>query len=160
MSEITFSKADRQARRECIFGSVSELSDLSFQRATWLDPEMQNPHYSFVEFFESFYDIAAGSYDSAHKDAPDAPFSLDADQGVLTLAERDAVWQVHLALKAYEEPGGDAYDHAGILSDPAWHAVVEVASEAVAALKGILDDPDDLRTFENLLPSSANKRWP
>ena len=159
MGEGTPSPSDRQSCRATIFGCVSELSDLAFQRATWLDPEMQNPHYSFIEFFETFYGVNGGSYDSNDKNAPDAPFSRRVREGILSPVERDEVWKVHMALKCYEGPS-DHYDHEDILSDPAWHAVVDVAALAVESLKAGLESVAELQAFENRLPSQADKRWP
>jgi hypothetical protein len=135
------------------------LGNIAFQRATWLDPEMQNPHYSYVEFCECFYDVASGGYHSKDREAPDAPFLRQLSTGLITRNERDTLWEVHLALEGYKEPNGH-YDHAAILKDPAWHAVVEIASNAAATLKASLEPTDDLRAFENQIPSGAAKRWP
>ena len=56
MSNEQIDHETRLRLRLNLFGSVGELSDLEHQNATWLDPEMQNPHFTFVEFFECFYD--------------------------------------------------------------------------------------------------------
>lgn len=142
-----------------MFGSVAELGDLAHQRATWLDPEMQNPHFSYVEFVECFYDACGGLDAGLVKDAPDAPFSRLVREGILSSEERDLLWEVHLALAAYQEPDGH-YNHAAILDDPAWHSVVAVASSVTATLQSLLAADDDPRAFENHVPTAKDKRWP
>jgi len=142
-----------------IFGSVAELGDIGYQKATWLDPEMQNPHFTFVEFFECFYDAGAGDYDAFDPNLASAPFKTHVDQGHISEEERDIVWQVHLALKDYQEPG-DAYDHASILADPKWLEVVSTARGAIEQLRNIFTNPADLRSLENKLPPPEQKKWP
>ncbi|HVM37266.1 MAG TPA: hypothetical protein VM265_02590 [Sphingomicrobium sp.] len=85
--------------RRNLFGSVAELADIEHQRATWLDPEMQNPHYGFVEFFERFYDFAGGNYDALDPETDDAPLRWQVDDGMLSEPERDAIWPLHVALR-------------------------------------------------------------
>lgn len=144
--------------RNLIFSSVAELGDLDYQRATWLDPEMQNPHFTFVEFFECFYDAAGGSYDAKEYDADDAPFTHKVGAGILSETERDLVWPVHLALSSYST--NDDYDHAAILSDPSWQNVVETASVATERLRKSFTSDRDLKALVNELPSPEVKRWP
>lgn len=142
-----------------IFGGVAELGDIGYQKATWLDPEMQNPHFTFVEFFESFYDASAGNYEATDPNLERAPFKAHLDQGHISAEKRDIIWQVHLALKDYQEPG-DAYDHASILADPKWLQIASTARDATEQLREIFEDPVDLRSLENELPSPGHKKWP
>jgi hypothetical protein len=125
---------------------------------TWLDPEMQNPHFTYVEFVECFYDIGAGDWRVLERAAPDAPFSWLLGAGRINEAEHNLLWRVHLALSADEQP--DDYDHEAILSSPSWLEVVRVASEAVALLRCALTDPEELSALENTSPNAAAKRWP
>ena len=141
-----------------LFQTLAALGDLEFQRATWLDPEMQNPHFTYVEFVECFYDTGAGDWRVLQKTAPDAPFSWLFGAGRINEAERELLWGVHLALSADEQP--DDYDHAAILSSPTWLEVVRVASNAVAQLKISIKDPAELAVLENTLPTASAKRWP
>ncbi|SHN54164.1 hypothetical protein [Erythrobacter sanguineus] len=46
--------------RIAILRTLAALGDFELQRVTLLDPEMQNPHFTYVEFVECFYDIGAG----------------------------------------------------------------------------------------------------
>lgn len=144
--------------RTAIFHTLAALGDIEFQRATWLDPEMQNPHFTYVEFVECFYDIGAGDWRVLQKTAPDAPFSWLFGAGRINESERDLLWDVHLALSADKQP--DDYDHVSILSSPSWQEVVRVASNAVAVLKRFLSDPEELAALENSLPTASAKRWP
>ena len=159
MSGVSADAVRRRNIRVGLFGSVGELADIHHQRATWLDPEMQNPHYSFVEFFECFYDVAGGSYDATSPDAEDAPFAYLVSGGDISCAERDALWPLHEALRGYCEPS-DAYDHEAILDDPTWHDVCRVASEVRSNLLALIVDPAERAYFENVLPSAQGKRWP
>jgi hypothetical protein len=149
----------RQNSRRRLFNSVGELSDLEHQRATWLDREMQNPHYSYAEFFESFYDVAGGEYEARDRNAQDAPLNWLIEQGILSEGERDAIWPVHEALRDYVLPIGDYYDHEAILRDPAWHDVCRIAASARDELL-MLVDSEERALFENELPGAAAKRWP
>ncbi len=144
--------------RISIFQTLAALGDLEFQRATWLDPEMQNPHFTYVEFTECFYDLAAGDWRVLEKIAPDAPFTWLFGAGRIDEAERDLLWGVHLALSADKQP--DGYDHEAILASPSWREVVRVASNAVALLKRSLTDPEERAALENTLPSASAKQWP
>lgn len=144
--------------RRSLFTSVSELADLEFQRATWLDPEMQNPHYGYVEFVECFYDLAAGSYDADDPASDKAPLRHWVGSGVLTQAEMDVIWPLHLALRVYRPQ--DCYDHNAILDDPAWQSVSLAASNAKDGLARIGLSPEELNYFKNELPNAAAKRWP
>ncbi|WP_150124943.1 hypothetical protein [Tsuneonella mangrovi] len=157
MTEGEPTAAEISSWRIQIFNAVSALGDLGFQRATWLDPEMENPAYSFVEFFECFYDASWGSYDSDNRDAPDAPFRKHINDGVLSENERDILWSVHLALKEYS--ADDVYAHAFILDDPVWQGVVSVASVATERLRKILTDDREIHALDNVLPSPEVKRW-
>ena len=130
------SVVDRELRhnvRRSLFESVGELADLDFQRATWLDPEMQNPHYGYVEFVQCFYDIAAGSYDASDPASNNAPLRRWVGKDVLTQAEMDVIWPLHLALRAYQPR--DYYDHKTILDDLTWHSVSLTASCAKDGLE-------------------------
>ena len=153
--------ADDELRRHLrsqLFSSVAELADLEFQRATWLDPDIQNPHYSFVEFVECFYDVAAGTYTADDRDAKNAPLSHLLDNGHISQAERDAIWPLHVALRRYVSP--DCHNHEAILRDPKWLDVCAVARQARSALAALVSDPHELDFFENQLPSASERRWP
>ena len=54
--------------------------------------------------------------------------------GNVTAAEASIMRKLHVALSAYESPTGDDYDHAAILADPKWAAVVSLAAQACQQL--------------------------
>jgi len=149
----------RDRRRWDIFSSVTELGDIAFQRMTWLNLQLLNPHFTFVEFFECFYDACGGEYDISDPASEKAPLNYLLREGYISEAESDAIWPVHIALKDYEYPVDD-YDHQFILSDPLWHSVVSVASRSVQKLKKIIIDPSELRHLVIQLPHTAMKKWP
>jgi len=155
------SELDEDAKRQWryrTFASVASLGDIEFQRATWLDPDMQNPAYTFVEFFEVFYDANAGEYEASNPEKRKAPFNYQVRQNVLSSEERDIMWPVHLEMAGYET--ADDYDHAQILADPAWHRVVATAATATSALQALLKKPEERAALENHLPSPDAKHWP
>ena len=149
---------DKLRWRHNILGTVAALSDIDFQRATWLDPKMQNPAFTYVEFTNSFYDFCGGYWKVTEKDAEEAPFAGPLDEGVISELERDLFWDLHLALLRDEQP--DDYDHEAILNSASWIEVVRVAGIVVEKLKNTLKSPEDLAMLENKLPPEEQKRWP
>jgi hypothetical protein len=149
----------RDRRRRQIFGSVTELGDIAFQRMTWLNLQLLNPHFTFVEFFECFYDACDGDYDILDRASEKAPLNYLVRERYVSEAERNAIGPVHIALKDYEYSVDD-YDHQFILSDPSWHSVVSVASRSVQKLKEIIIDPRELGHLVIQLPHTAMKKWP
>lgn len=118
---------------------IREFANLPEQRATWLNLENDNPHYSFVECFCSYFD------DLSLKDA-DSYFKR-MDDGWVDSEEVEAVAQLHEMLSAYTAPGEDDYDHAAVLNDPGWWAVTEEAARAVNGLTRLLSEPEELRAL-------------
>jgi hypothetical protein len=108
------------------FCLVSEISDLDLQRRTWLNRTNQNPHWSYIEFASSFPEHDQIVH--AHQ------------QGWLTAGEFEILNGLRLALDTYSPPGGDHYDNAAVLDDPAWHAVVEAADRGKQQLLSIATD--------------------
>ncbi|HEX4693319.1 hypothetical protein [Sphingomonas sp.] len=153
--------ADQELQRNIragLFGSIAELADIDYQRATWLDPEMQNPHYGYVEFVECFYDSSGGSYDETDPTAVHAPLRHWIETKVLSQVEADSIWPLHLALKACRPK--DPYALDVILDDAAWQVVVATAYKAKEGLIPIVKSPEELGYFENCLPDATGKRWP
>jgi hypothetical protein len=111
------------------FASVQEISDLSLQRRTWLDPKNLNPHWSYVEFVCSYPDDS--QLGGAHS------------EGWLTKSEFDILIELRRMLGAHSAPGGDDYDHAAILNDPAWRQVVEAAEQARQQLLSAITNHDE-----------------
>jgi hypothetical protein len=110
------------ALRRWWFNSVYQISDLELQRRTWLDPANRNPHWSYVEFVCSFPDD--DQLDDAKR------------RGFLSVEEHAILIDLNRALVLHKAPGGDDYDNAAVLDDPAWHAV---AAQAAAARQRLLE---------------------
>jgi hypothetical protein len=108
------------------FSQVYQISDLGLQRRTWLDLTNQNPHWSYIEFVCSYPDDDQLLY--AHK------------QGWLTAKEFKILSAFRRTLIGYSPPGGNHYDNAAVLSDPAWQSVAEAAERARQQLLSITTD--------------------
>jgi hypothetical protein len=108
------------------FCQVNELSDIDLQRRTWLDTTNTNPHWSYVEFIESY----------PHEDQ----LSYALKHGWLTPHEFAILRELGRLLDAHTPPGGNYYDHAAVLADPAWQAVVSAAERAQRRLLAMTTD--------------------
>lgn len=113
--------------------SIQELADLGMQRATWLNPHSGNPHYSFVEYVESYFSDLALAKDWGG-------YAARIKEHLLSQDEAAAVSQLHAVFESYEPPA-DWFDHHSILEDPKWLRVVDAAQAAQARLATIIDDP-------------------
>lgn len=133
--------------------SIQELADLEMQRATWLSPHNGNPHYSFVEYIEVYFDdLLLGNVDGG--------YAARVAEGLLSDEEAAAAAKLHTILDRYESPTDDC-DHSAILEDPAWHRVVGAAREAQASLSTMIVQPEEraslLLPSEHAIAAAANK---
>ena len=122
---------DAIARRLCCnwFSSVRELADFDLQRRTWLVPTNRNPHWSYIEFVNSY---------------PDEEQLIDAQvRGWLTAPEFDALNELKRTIEAYSAPGAEDYDNAAVLDDPTWRAVIQTAGRVQRQLLAIVTDSDE-----------------
>jgi hypothetical protein len=108
------------------FCRVNELSDIGLQRRTWLDKTNTNPHWSYIEFVESYPD-----HDQ---------LSQAFEQGCLTADELEILSELGRVLFSHAAPAGDDYDNAAILDDPSWHSVVQAAERARQRLLSLATD--------------------
>jgi hypothetical protein len=115
------------------FCRVHEISDIGLQRRTWLDATSRNPHWSYIEYIESY------PYDDQLLDA--------LRQGWLSADEFSVLNELGRILAAYSPPGGDGYDNAAVLQDPAWHSVVKAAEQAKQQLLSITVDQQERETL-------------
>ena len=74
----------RKAWRKNWLGSLEEVADVEMQRSTWLNPDNCNPHYSFVEYVECYFDGLVLNDSEGGYSAPIA-------EGLLTTEEARAV---------------------------------------------------------------------
>ena len=111
------------------FASVREISDLSLQRRTWLDPKNLDPHWSYIEFACSYPD--------------DSRLTGAHSEGWLTKSEFDILIELRRMIGAYSAPTGDDYNNAAIFNDPAWRQVVEAAEQARQQLLSAITNHDE-----------------
>jgi hypothetical protein len=98
------------------FASVAEIADIDLQRRRWLDPTNTNPHWSYVEFCCTY---------------PDSDQLTDARaRGWLAARQFDILSDLLHTILNHSAPGGDDYDNAAVLADPAWLEVVARAQRA------------------------------
>ena len=112
--------------RRMWFCSVNEISDIGLQRRTWLDATNRNPHWSYIEFTESY--------------PKDDQLQYAVKQDWLSEEEFGILSELRRILVAHSPPRGDDYDNAAVLEDPAWHCVVEAAERAKQQLLSITTD--------------------
>jgi hypothetical protein len=125
-------------------GSIHDISSFELQTATWLDRNLTNPYWSYIEFVESYFDRFGETFE----------YKLALKCGLVTPEEVAIVKDLHGALRAHEAPNGDQYDHVAILADPSWHRVVGLAEQARRALLRVIEDPD-----ERVALSSGDTTW-
>ena len=102
-----------------LLSSAFELSNEHLQAASWTNPSNGNQHYTLVEFVWSsqLNDLEL--------------FQAHRDKGVINDAEYSALLPLVNALIAYSPPNNNWYDHDGVLRDPHWHGVTEIARSAL-----------------------------
>ena len=111
------------------FCRVCEVANIDSQRRMWLDTSNRNPHWSYIEFIESY----------PHDDQ-----LLHAlKQGWLTAGEFGILSELGRILAAYSPPGENRYDNAAVLQDPAWHSVVKAAGHAKQQLLSTTTDQQE-----------------
>lgn len=106
--------------------SIQEVANYELQRATWLNPNHGNPHWSFVELVQSYFE----QFDLRNG------YGYALRSGIVSESEATAVGAFHAALANYKAPGGSDHDHGAILADPRWRAVVD---EAIKAERELLE---------------------
>ena len=132
--------------------SIQELADDHTQRRLWLDRNVRNPHYSFVECLSCYFDGLAVFDDPA---TSGHAYAVAQAQGLVSADEAFTVEPLHAIFDAYEAPGNNQYDHQAILTDPKWEEVVAAAKFAQAALLPMLHDPEERRILTEVSPSAV-----
>jgi hypothetical protein len=119
---------------------IAHLSNIELQRERWLNPAAYpSPYWSFTEFFCMYFDdlgLGAGYEDLVAS-------------GNVTTAEATILKDLHAGLSAYDSPTGDDHDHAAILADPKWAAVVSLAAQAREQLQELPLSEPDLRAIRD-----------
>jgi hypothetical protein len=113
---------------------VYQISDLEQQRRNWLDPTNRNPQCSYIELVASFPRV---------KELDDAK-----RRGLISSEEHAILFDLSTALHCHSAPGGNIYDNAAVLYDPAWGAVT---ARAELARRRLLDVTKDESERQELL---------
>jgi hypothetical protein len=101
--------------------SIEEVASLELQRVGWLNPTNTNPHWSYIELAECYFEqFELGN-----------GYGFAVENGIVSASEAAAAAAFHALFAAYEPPKGDNYNGAAILADPKWLAVSSAASEAL-----------------------------
>jgi hypothetical protein len=117
----------RESWRKDWLSSIAELADIDEQRKLWLNLDQRNPHYSFVEYVNGYFDqFIVDEYE------------YFIEKNYVSKQEALCVKKLHSLLKTYEPPNGDNYDHQTILNDPGWLEIVNEAKAATSCLREVL----------------------
>jgi hypothetical protein len=111
-------------RRNWLF-MLKDLTNLDYQRKTWLDPNNTNPYYSFVEFMCSYFD------DLNITDGYDKLIGSD----LVTRDEYESIKKWHKLLAEYNSPNNEDYDNQAVLNDQKWLDILELGKESIENLK-------------------------
>jgi len=126
----------RKNIRKLLWDAIAELSDIDYQVATW--GKMDNPHFTFVEFAESYFDCISDGVDDAVR------------HGMLSESESNTLRPMDDALRNYKTPGDDDYDIESILNDLAWKKVVSISFECREKLKLLLNSDDAVELLRSI----------
>ncbi|MFK8037485.1 MAG: hypothetical protein AB8B74_04295 [Crocinitomicaceae bacterium] len=116
---------DKETWRRNWILMIKDLTNLEYQKRTWLDPKNSNPYYSFIEFMCSYFDdlnISDG-YENL------------INNGLVSKTEYDSIYEWNKLLSEYESPKNDDYDNNAILNDPKWTRIIEIGVIAIENLK-------------------------
>ncbi|WP_103070879.1 hypothetical protein [Aquimarina sediminis] len=115
-------------RRSWIY-SLIDLTNLEYQKRTWLHPNNTNPYYSFKEFMSSYFDdldLIKG-------------YEKHIKSSLITQKEYDAIGTWHKSLVKYTPPNGNDYDNKAILEDEKWKEIIKLGINAKLLLKPLLN---------------------
>lgn len=126
------SNVQRGYWRERWLKCIDELTSITLQNRTWLNPHNENPHWSFLEFMSCYFDDL--DIDMNYE-------RLLADEWI-TCDEFSVIKDWHHALERYTTPTDDIYNHESILADANWIAIVKIGFKAKYELSSILDQSE------------------
>jgi hypothetical protein len=104
---------------------IKDLTNLEYQKRTWLDSDNTNPYYSFVEFICSYFDDLDLS-DGCEKSIKN---------GIVTQKEYESISEWNKLLSQYDSPNNNDCDHKAILNDKKWINMVASGKESLGNLK-------------------------
>ncbi len=119
-------------------GAIQEFADFEMQQSAWLDPAQANPHFSFIECMNCYFDdLLLNESDGGYKQR--------VNEGYVSADEAAIVSAFHALAEAYNSPKGDDYDNYAVLCDPDWLRIVVAAQAAQASLASSLMDDQERR---------------
>ena len=123
--EIENLKMDKETWRRNWILMIKDLTNLKYQKKTWLDPNNTNPYYSFIEFMCSYFDdlnISDG-------------YEKLINSGLVTQTEFESIAEWNNSLSEYDSPNNDDYNNKAVLNDPKWLEIIEIGIKSIENLK-------------------------
>jgi hypothetical protein len=153
VAQMTDDASDyRRVWRQNWLCSLLSLADIDLQRERWLNKEITNPQWSYVEFMCFYFG-----------DCNLRDYGRYLEANFVSQAEFDSVKDFHEALRSYEEPT-HVYDHEAILNDPKWQEITAKGRDSLQRLRGLITDPAEQEIFSSkpyARPLSAGDfSWP
>jgi len=116
---------DKETWRRNWILMIKDLTNLEYQKLTWLNPNNSNPYNSFIEYMCSYFDdlnISDGYENLINNE-------------LVSQTEYDSIYEWNKLLSEYESPKNDDYDNNAILNDPKWTRIIEIGVIAIENLK-------------------------
>ncbi|WP_459211402.1 hypothetical protein [Aquimarina rhabdastrellae] len=123
--DIIKKKMDKEIWRRRWLFMIKDLTDLEYQKQTWLYPNNTKPYYSFVEFMCSYFD------DLDIGDGYEKVLALN----FVSIPEYESIEKWHKLLSVYNAPNDDDYDNKAILQDKKWLEIIALGKESIENLK-------------------------
>lgn len=121
---------ERENWRKRWLSSINELTSIELQRASWLDKENTNPHWSFVEFMCCYFDdLVIGD-----------TYKYQLEKNWITETEYQIILKWHSELDKYEALNKDNYDGVKILEDKNWLRIVDLGEKVKEKLANQLPE--------------------
>ncbi|TCO02181.1 hypothetical protein [Natronoflexus pectinivorans] len=128
--------------RQLWLQSIFELSSIEYQRIKWLDSKNDNPHCSFGEFMNSYFNDTLSDFEYSHY----------INIYWVSRQEYEIIKEWHAELDKYEAPDNDDYNDEAILNDKKWIRIVKKGEQARNKLFEILK-----KTEQKYLMDENNK---
>jgi len=130
----------KEVFRERWLDCINELTSLELQKKSWLNINNTNPHWSFVEFYSSYFDNLFTGYD----------YEEYIHQNWLTKQEFEIIKDWHEALHKYDSPSNKDWDVEAILNDAKWLEIVKMGEKAKNKLATVLDEKEKKYLLEEI----------
>ncbi len=111
---------DKNLWRERWLGCMNELTSLDLQKKSWLDRTHTNPHWSFIEFMNSYFNDLV--IDDNYKES--------LESGLVSKQEFKIIKEWHESLDKYNPPKNDDSDNEAVLKDSEWLKILQIGVDA------------------------------